>query len=49
VFVAQPVSHWVELLSGHMPVAPVNGVAAALDSGFVAANGMIAEAAPPRS
>lgn len=47
VFSTAPVAHWTELLAGHMPVAPVHGVADALDSAFVSANGMIADAPHP--
>jgi crotonobetainyl-CoA:carnitine CoA-transferase CaiB-like acyl-CoA transferase len=41
VFETAPTAHWLDLLQGHMPVAPVHDVAAALDSGFVAGTGMI--------
>lgn len=36
VFVTQPTTHWVNLLAGRVPVAPVNDIAQALDNPFVA-------------
>lgn len=36
-----PTAWWLERLSGLLPVAPVNGLEAALDSDFVRANGMV--------
>ena len=34
IFLQQPTSHWVQLLGGQCPVAPVNDIAQALDSPF---------------
>jgi crotonobetainyl-CoA:carnitine CoA-transferase CaiB-like acyl-CoA transferase len=42
-----PVAYWVELLSGHVPVAPVFNIAQALDNPFVAELGMIETVAHP--
>ncbi len=36
VFAAAPTRAWLDRLEGHVPVAPVNGVDAALDSAFLA-------------
>ena len=44
-FSTAPVSHWVELLAGHVPVAPVNELDQAMDSAFLARTGMV-QAAP---
>lgn len=41
IFSERPTAHWLDLLSGHMPVAPVNGLAAALDNPFLAETGML--------
>ena len=41
-FATQPTRHWVELLGGIVPVAPVNDLAQALDNPWQAAMGMIA-------
>lgn len=41
IFAARPTRHWQDLLEGHMPVAAVNGLAAALDNPFIHATGMI--------
>jgi crotonobetainyl-CoA:carnitine CoA-transferase CaiB-like acyl-CoA transferase len=41
VFGTAPTAHWLERLQGHMPVAPVHDVAAALDSAFIAGTGMV--------
>lgn len=41
VFGQQPVSHWIELLAGHMPVSPVYGLDQALDNPHLEATGMI--------
>ena len=41
IFSAHPTSHWLGLLQGHMPVAPVNGLDAALDHPFIHATGMV--------
>lgn len=42
MFIKQPTQHWVDLLGGVVPVAPVNGLAEALDSPWQAAMGMVA-------
>lgn len=47
VFSAAPTRHWVALLNGHMPVAPVHGLAEALDNDFVRQAGMVAEVDHP--
>jgi crotonobetainyl-CoA:carnitine CoA-transferase CaiB-like acyl-CoA transferase len=39
--VQQPTNHWLQVLGGHVPVAPVYDIAEALDSDYVQANGMI--------
>jgi crotonobetainyl-CoA:carnitine CoA-transferase CaiB-like acyl-CoA transferase len=44
-FSTAPVSHWVELLAGHVPVAPVNELDQAMDSAFLGRTGMV-QAAP---
>jgi crotonobetainyl-CoA:carnitine CoA-transferase CaiB-like acyl-CoA transferase len=36
VFSTAPTRHWIDLLAGHVPVAPVNDIAEALDNPFVA-------------
>ena len=41
VFQTEPTAHWLALLEGHMPVAPVNDLAAALDNPFLAETGML--------
>ena len=41
IFSAHPTSHWLDLLSGHMPVAPVHRLDAALDNPFIHATGMV--------
>lgn len=41
IFSAQPTGHWLALLEGHMPVAPVNGLDAALDNPFIHKTGMV--------
>lgn len=41
IFSAEPTSHWLALLEGHMPVAPVNGLDAALDNPFIHKTGMV--------
>ncbi len=43
VTVLQPTAHWVALLGGKVPVAAVNSLAEALDSPWMAANGMVTE------
>ena len=45
VFATQPTDHWVTLLSGHIPVAPVFDLEQALDSDFVREIGMIEDIA----
>jgi crotonobetainyl-CoA:carnitine CoA-transferase CaiB-like acyl-CoA transferase len=47
IFSAAPTMHWVDLLAGHMPVAPVNGLADALDNPFLQQTGMIEPAPHP--
>lgn len=41
IFSEKPTAHWLELLSGHVPVAPVNGLAEAMDNPFLVETGMI--------
>jgi crotonobetainyl-CoA:carnitine CoA-transferase CaiB-like acyl-CoA transferase len=41
-FMTQPTGHWVDLLGGTVPVAPVYDLAQALDSPWQAAMGMVA-------
>ncbi len=41
IFSAHPTSHWLNLLEGRMPIAPVNRLDAALDNPFVHATGMV--------
>ncbi len=45
VFGTRPVAHWLELLAGHIPVAPVNDLDQALANPFVAEAEMIADIA----
>ena len=40
-FAGAPTAHWIALLGGKVPVAPVNNLAQALDSDFMARTGMI--------
>jgi len=47
VFSSAPTAYWVDLLSGHMPVAPVNDLDRALDNPFLQQTGMIAGAVHP--
>lgn len=47
VFSEKPVDHWVELLSGHMPVSPVYGLDQALDNPYLHTTGMIDTIAHP--
>ncbi|MGI9323756.1 MAG: CaiB/BaiF CoA transferase family protein [Pseudomonadales bacterium] len=47
VLTTQPTSHWVALLSGSVPVAPVHDVAQALDNPFAEATGMLNTVAHP--
>lgn len=39
-FAASPVAHWQSLLEGHVPIAPVNGLAQALDNPWLNEIGM---------
>lgn len=41
VFSSKPTAHWLELLSGHMPVAPVFALDEALDNPYLQTTGMI--------
>lgn len=47
IFATHPTAHWLGLLEGHMPVAAVNGLDAALDNPFVEQIGMVATAPHP--
>lgn len=47
IFVTRPTAHWLGLLQGHMPVAPVYGLAQALDSPWLREIGMVEEIAYP--
>jgi crotonobetainyl-CoA:carnitine CoA-transferase CaiB-like acyl-CoA transferase len=47
LFATGPTSHWLELLQGHMPVAPVHGVAEAMDNPFLRQTRMLDEVAHP--
>jgi crotonobetainyl-CoA:carnitine CoA-transferase CaiB-like acyl-CoA transferase len=47
ILMAHPTAHWVALLGGKCPVAPVNDLAQALDSPGFAENGMIDAVAHP--
>jgi crotonobetainyl-CoA:carnitine CoA-transferase CaiB-like acyl-CoA transferase len=47
VFSAAPTAHWLELLQGHMPVAPVHGVDQALDNPYLRTTRMLDEVAHP--
>jgi crotonobetainyl-CoA:carnitine CoA-transferase CaiB-like acyl-CoA transferase len=44
-----PTAHWIVLLGGHVPVAPINDIDAALDSQHVKAIGMTDEVDHPRA
>ena len=46
-FARMPTSHWLRILNGRLPVAPVLDVATALDSGFLAEAGMVGEVSHP--
>lgn len=46
-FRRHPTRHWLALLEGRLPVAPVRGLAEALDSDFVREAGMLADVAHP--
>ncbi len=45
VFARRPTAHWMALLNGHIPIAPVNGLNAALANPFVAEAQMVREVA----
>ncbi|MFN3474100.1 MAG: CaiB/BaiF CoA transferase family protein [Blastomonas sp.] len=47
VFVTQPTRHWVDLLAGKVPVAPVHDLASAMDNPFLAETGMMQQVAHP--
>ena len=47
-FAAAPTAHWIALLGGKVPVAPVNDLAQALDSEFMARTGMVATVDHPQ-
>jgi crotonobetainyl-CoA:carnitine CoA-transferase CaiB-like acyl-CoA transferase len=47
LFSTAPVSHWVALLAGHVPVAPVNELDQAMNNEFIHRTGMIQAAAHP--
>lgn len=47
VFGERPTAHWVELLGGHMPVAPVLSLDQALDNPYLRTTGMIDSVAHP--
>lgn len=46
-FVKQPTAYWVELLGGHMPVAPVLSLDEALENPYLRGTGMIGSAPHP--
>lgn len=41
IFGTAPVAHWLALLEGHVPVAPVNGLAEALDNPWLETVGLV--------
>lgn len=47
VFSTQPTRHWMELLSGKVPVAPVHDLASAMDNPFLRATGMMQQVEHP--
>lgn len=47
-FRRRPTAEWLKLLSGRVPVAPINDLAQALDGPFAAASGMIASIDHPQ-
>ena len=47
IFSAHPTAHWLGVLEGHMPVAPVYSLDAALDNPFIHATGMVQQTAHP--
>ena len=47
IFQTKPTRHWLDLLEGHMPVAAVNSLDAAMDNPFIKETGMIQETDHP--
>jgi crotonobetainyl-CoA:carnitine CoA-transferase CaiB-like acyl-CoA transferase len=47
IFIGAQVAHWQALLEGHVPVAPVHGLADALDNPWLDTIGMVDEVAHP--
>ena len=47
VFLTKPVAHWLDLLKGSIPLAPVNELRAAVDNPFVGEAGMVSEVDHP--
>jgi crotonobetainyl-CoA:carnitine CoA-transferase CaiB-like acyl-CoA transferase len=47
IFMTAPTAHWVALLSGHVPVAPVYGVDEAMDNPYLNETGMIQTVSHP--
>ncbi len=47
VFGTQPTVHWVDLLSGKVPVAPVHDLASAMDNPFLEQTGMMQQVEHP--
>jgi crotonobetainyl-CoA:carnitine CoA-transferase CaiB-like acyl-CoA transferase len=47
IFTGQPVAHWLALLEGHVPVAPVNRLDEALDNPWLETTGMKDRVAHP--
>ena len=47
IFVEHPMAYWQDLLAGHMPIAPVYGIAQALDNPFLRITGMRTEVDHP--
>lgn len=47
VFGTQPTRHWVDLLSGKVPVAPVHDLASAMDNPYLKQTGMMQEVEHP--
>lgn len=41
IFMEHPTQHWLDVLSGHMPVSAVNNLAGALDNPFIHETGMV--------
>ncbi len=46
-FASRPTAHWIALLGGKVPVAPVNDLPQALDSAFMARTGMVTAVGSP--